>query len=329
MKRNLSQVGGGDEGKSLLTATGKIVHKIKKIEDYSVVSAITFCGRREYPRQRNDLSGPYGTWWSSAHGWHTPVTCQGCIDGEKIAQVEVSGHVVRISRRDLGVRWGATRSSYGRNVQCSCTWKIFTNEYQEGTAKLDRWAEDRKREHLLSVWQKYSDERDEALREQIREDAQVDAEEQSLDEALQELADGGGRYAQVAQETIDRHEEQPRFSDGTVAPIDLIAPTEVYDEREAVRRADAEFYRHQQEQDGCDHLTVVPFELIRVASGHQMKVQTQSGVELWLRLPTPEEFKASMLESGAKLVADGLPADCLPPVPPDEEIERIVRPLNL
>jgi hypothetical protein len=188
MKRNLSTVGRGDEGKSLLTASGKVVHKIRGVQDYSLIMVVTYCGRMEYPRQNRMMDAAYGTWYSTAHCWYTPVTCQRCIDGEKMIQAEALGHSVSITRRNLGIRWGATRASYGRNVKCSCTWKIYSNESQEGSAKLDRWAEQRKLEHLLTVWEQHDSE------------SRADVEET--------LGEG----------------EPPRFSDGSVAPIDLINP---------------------------------------------------------------------------------------------------------
>lgn len=69
-----------------------------------------------------------------------------------------------------------------------------------------------------------------------------------------------------------------------------------------------------------------PHELLRAAAGHPITVSTPGGQDVRLRLPTAEEFRAAVETGRQWHVDNGL----TPPEPPsDEQIDRVIRPLEI
>lgn len=68
-----------------------------------------------------------------------------------------------------------------------------------------------------------------------------------------------------------------------------------------------------------------PHELLRAATGHPTVVGTADGQEVRLRIPTAEEYREAV-QRGRQWHADnGLTA---PDPPSDEQIARVIRPLD-
>lgn len=73
-------------------------------------------------------------------------------------------------------------------------------------------------------------------------------------------------------------------------------------------------------------LTVIPFELLRVAAGNTVTLSTLDGQEIQLRLPTADELLEQAHQAGERLAADGLPPG---PGMTHEQAASLVHPVDV
>lgn len=76
-----------------------------------------------------------------------------------------------------------------------------------------------------------------------------------------------------------------------------------------------------------DVVFIVPAELIGIAQGDELGFISKQGREVQVRIPDLGEYRWLLERSRAEVVQSGRSPEHLPPVPPEDQIKRVIQPL--